>query len=338
MSLLDAGPARARHLADTDRAGPRNHPLPRNRIRPNPPRPPLRQPQRQPPLSPNSRPKAKLRPAPTAAAQLSFDQDWWHPPGDPRELAGVQNCYLCHTKTDVNKSLPPGIIPPGGADDGWVLLNELQTWAEKDKHYQAYAVLFNERSQQMAKTLNVVDDKGQSLIHRDKRCLSCHSSIPIDQLMTDGHGLISDQLAQDPRINLGVSCEGCHGASLGTANSKGWNDIHRTKNQWRFLSPAEKFDTYGFWDVRTPVNKARICTSCHIGNVEQGKVLTHEMYAAGHPPLPGFELATFIEQEPQHWRDFGAKKPEIRAEFLEKTKSKYDEKALHHSQTMLIAR
>src|SRR5205814_2242281 len=34
----------------------------------------------------------------------------------------------------------------------------------------------------------------------------------------------------------------------------------------------------------------------------EGKVVTHEMYAAGHPPLPGFELATFSESLPKHWR------------------------------------
>ena len=30
-------------------------------------------------------------------------------------------------------------------------------------------------------------------------------------------------------------------------------------------------------------------------------MVTHEMYAAGHPPLPGFEIATFCSQMPPHW-------------------------------------
>ena len=27
------------------------------------------------------------------------------------------------------------------------------------------------------------------------------------------------------------------------------------------------------------------------------------MYAAGHPPLPPFELATFLARMPRHWQD-----------------------------------
>ena len=30
-------------------------------------------------------------------------------------------------------------------------------------------------------------------------------------------------------------------------------------------------------------------------------MVTHEMYAAGHPPLPPFELASYMEGEPKHW-------------------------------------
>ncbi len=43
--------------------------------------------------------------------------------------------------------------------------------------------------------------------------------------------------------------------------------------------------------------------SCHVGNATQGKVVTHPMFAAGHPPLPPIEVASFSKNEPQHWRD-----------------------------------
>src|SRR5207248_334113 len=36
-------------------------------------------------------------------------------------------------------------------------------------------------------------------------------------------------------------------------------------------------------------------------NVKEGKIVTHEMYAAGHPPLPGIEIATFGDALPRHW-------------------------------------
>src|SRR5262249_18866697 len=31
--------------------------------------------------------------------------------------------------------------------------------------------------------------------------------------------------------------------------------------------------------------------------------ITHAMYAAGHPPLPAIEIATFAQNQPQHWRN-----------------------------------
>ncbi len=42
--------------------------------------------------------------------------------------------------------------------------------------------------------------------------------------------------------------------------------------------------------------------------------MTHEMYAAGHPPLPGFEAAAFSEQMPRHWQYLREKDPKVRAE------------------------
>ena len=55
-------------------------------------------------------------------------------------------------------------------------------------------------------------------------------------------------------------------------------------------------------DVRNPVRRAEQCFSCHIGNVEEGKLVTHAMYAAGHPPLPSIEIESFAKQMPRHWR------------------------------------
>jgi len=53
--------------------------------------------------------------------------------------------------------------------------------------------------------------------------------------------------------------------------------------------------------LRDSVRKARLCASCHVGNLDEGKFVRHEWYAAGHPPLPSFELATFSVQMPSHW-------------------------------------
>jgi hypothetical protein len=56
-------------------------------------------------------------------------------------------------------------------------------------------------------------------------------------------------------------------------------------------------------NIRDPATRAGLCMSCHVGNVAEGKVVTHAMYAAGHPPLPPFEVEVFSKKLPQHWRD-----------------------------------
>jgi hypothetical protein len=47
--------------------------------------------------------------------------------------------------------------------------------------------------------------------------------------------------------------------------------------------------------------------SCHVGSVEEDKFVRHEWYAAGHPPLPGIELASFQNQMPRHWKTLAEK-------------------------------
>ena len=53
---------------------------------------------------------------------------------------------------------------------------------------------------------------------------------------------------------------------------------------------------------------AEVCLSCHVGNAQQGKVVTHEMFAAGHPPISGFEIETF----PAPCRSTGSRPPSSR--------------------------
>ena len=65
------------------------------------------------------------------------------------------------------------------------------------------------------------------------------------------------------------------------------------------------------------------------------------MYAAGHPPLPGFEIATFTQQMPKHWVDFADKSADVQDNFLKNSKDPlYDSKAykksdLHRTRTLL---
>lgn len=248
-----------------------------------------------------------------------------------RESVGVGSCIRCHAaKSSVSQKLE-GFgtgAGEGPQDDNWALLNEAATWANADKHHGSYVALLNERSQKMAKVLGIVDKNGNSLVHRDVRCIACHSGIPLRELEMDldaeHPGLITEAMVKEETLNRGVSCEGCHGVAGETNELDGWETEHISKKRWRFMDPKYKAEHYGYYDIRSPVLRTRMCLSCHLGNVKEGRVVTHEMFAAGHPPLPGFELETFSLQEPQHWRNFHEKSKDIRDEFLERTEKRVD--------------
>ena len=103
----------------------------------------------------------------------------------------------------------------------------------------------------------------------------------------------------------GVTCVACHGAF------QDWALRHQAVQdpEWRKLTRKQKEDDFGMVDLWNPVTRATKCLSCHLGNAAEGKVITHAMYAAGHPPLPGIEVGAFSDEEPRHWR-YMREKPE----------------------------
>ncbi len=193
------------------------------------------------------------------------------------EYIGVQECVACH-----NQEVKAG-QPAGGGLTALALnrelcaLDEIRTFESKDKHIKAFELLKGELGQKMEKILGYK-------VTEDKRCLACHANWHWKE------GFEKPQL-----FEFGVTCESCHGPA-----SK-WKDPH-VKLDWRKTNPGDKEKDAGFVDVRNPIRRARQCFSCHIGDVKEGKVVTHEMYAAGHPPLPGIEMETFVSQMPFHWR------------------------------------
>src|SRR5437899_1727543 len=195
--------------------------------------------------------------------------------GKVGKYMGAESCQFCHEAGPKKKS-----------DDELVRLDEYAIWKKQDKHSQAYEVLVpknNFRAERMWDNL-----KGHSGWDREftkeLKCLSCHSVPAPEERQGKGFSLAD-----------GVSCDGCHGPS------NGWFDEHFNSKDWRTQSPAYKRNL-GLIDLRDPVQRAATCLACHVGSAAEGKVVTHEMYAAGHPPLPGFELATFSESLPKHWR------------------------------------
>ena len=162
-----------------------------------------------------------------------------------------------------------------GAVQAWpnanVLQNEYVTWQRRDKHAKAYAVLLNEQSKRIARNLGLKDAKTAAI------CLDCHAdNVPKNRR----HGTF--------QIADGVTCEACHGGA------GRWIGTHIAANATHANNVSN-----GLFPTANPVNRARLCLSCHQG--DDNKRMTHRIMGAGHPRL-SFELDTFTAIQPAHYR------------------------------------
>ncbi len=212
---------------------------------------------------------------------------------------GGATCTFCHSRQLEDN------VKPFYRD--LVLLNEGIIVRDQDKHALAYKVLEGPLAQAMGKQLGWK-------VTEDQRCLSCHANMRADVMPVANFGQV---------VQEGVGCEACHGpGSL-------YELLHQ-RPDWRTKSPGQKAEL-GMVDVRDPVERLRQCASCHVGDVAQGKVVTHEMYAAGHPPLPPLEAAAFAEQMPRHWRYLCEKGAMLyEAEFIAANYPNQPDRARHH--------
>jgi len=138
------------------------------------------------------------------------------------------------------------------------------------------------------------DEATRQKVATVKACIRCHGTWPAT---ADAASPTQPPVA----LALGVSCQACHGPGLR------WNVAHYLPpHAWRTVTPEAK-EALGFTDIRSPAKKAALCTSCHVGSVSEGKLVKHEWYAGGHPPLPGFELSGYQSQMPIHWKSLAAK-------------------------------
>lgn len=166
-------------------------------------------------------------------------------------------------------------------------------WEHQDKHPRAFSELQRHEAlvtRILGFPMNEVLNNGRVSQRAEDRervaalraCLSCHATWPVDE--------------PEPPVELssGVSCQACHGPGLS------WSRPHR-EPWWRLCTPEAK-SRLGFTNVRDPLERTQLCVSCHVGDFRQGRFVTHAMYAAGHPPLPGFEYGAFQAQMPAHWR------------------------------------
>lgn len=194
--------------------------------------------------------------------------------GPTKVYFGVEACVGCHSEGKKQKPLV-------------CTCEEVLTWQKLDKHKDANRVLGEKRAEQMGKLLGITGE-----VAKEPSCISCHG------VLVKGGQIDSTFNPAD-----GVSCGSCHGAY------KEWVDKHgvafglaKSREEWRSHSRKTKEDDYGMTDLWDPAKRATMCNSCHIGNTAEGKVVTHAMYAAGHPPLPGIEVANFSEAMPRHWQ------------------------------------
>lgn len=155
-------------------------------------------------------------------------------------------------------------------------MNEWATFDAGDRHALAHAALTSERGRLIGERLGI--DTAT-----DRACVSCHAA-PASDL-------------PGARPVEGVTCVGCHGAY------SNWVEAHARVDdpEWRGLDRAMKERDYGMADLWDMSRRAQLCAWCHVGDAASGRVLTHAMYAAGHPPLPPFELASHAREEPRHW-------------------------------------
>lgn len=153
------------------------------------------------------------------------------------------------------------------------LQNEYTTWSQFDPHSNAYKVLRDKQSQEIARRMGI------GPAHEAPACLACHTdAVPVTQ-----RGVKF-------QLDDGVGCESCHGgAERWLATHYQSPKIPRNQNLINGLAALER-----------PAVLADTCLGCHVG--DKNRYANHRMMAAGHPRLV-FELDTYLEL----WRTSGGR-------------------------------
>jgi hypothetical protein len=140
-------------------------------------------------------------------------------------------------------------------------------------------VLYNDRSQRIARNLYGTGAKATE----QALCLKCHVS---------HDGVTGAGVGDRFQLADGVGCESCHGAS------EKWLPVH-FQTGFKEKSLEEKA-ALGLRPTKDIVHRAKLCTSCHVGNAD--KEVNHDLIAAGHPRL-AFEFGAYHSIYNKHWND-----------------------------------
>lgn len=234
------------------------------------------------------------------------------PEGQKLEWVGASVCQRCHQEKEPRELKE---YQQTQAYD-FVRLWENRVWENHDLHSLAYKHLttnatkeatggeVNKTAQRMEDNLKAQRGK-EYTVALDVNCLVCHASSqsPLDR---------ETFAASKPdfyKTEDGVGCEMCHG------HGSRYRDEHQKSNPikgkaaageasrevpWRNWAPNVKAD-WGLVNLRDPIVAATKCASCHVGNKDEGRFVTHEMFAVGHPPLPPLDLMAYAREQPRHW-------------------------------------
>jgi len=152
----------------------------------------------------------------------------------------------------------------------------LTTWITRDPHAAAARALEGALAERIVAAIALRDGAPQPPAPAHPACIACHAPAPA-------------AWARD-----GVSCEQCHGPA------GEWVVAH-TLPGWKTRGNAA-----GMVDLADPATCARTCSPCHVGAPPRSDGATfevsHDLIAAGHPRL-AFELRSFKQGQPPHWRD-----------------------------------
>ena len=177
--------------------------------------------------------------------------------------------------------------------DAHAWLGSATHWQARDPHTRAYDALESTLAADMMARLRVPKPAGGFLKATEfDRCLACHT----DPQLVGKPGVPAAALAQ------GIGCESCHG------HAERYLRDHTT---WR--SPAERAAgsaATGLAPLNDLGRRAAACAGCHVGAPsEPGAVggsatrrdMNHDMIAAGHPRLDGFDFAESQRRLTPHW-------------------------------------
>jgi len=157
----------------------------------------------------------------------------------------------------------------------------------RDPHSRAYRVLFNAKSERIAR--NLTASLGKEIpAHENSLCLKCHSQP--DAFQQNVTNVDASQI-----IDRNVGCESCHGPAEHYLSTH-YLPEHLAK------SPDDKARDIGLFPTKDLAFRTQLCASCHIG--DGSREVNHDLIAAGHPRL-NFEYTRFHHagNYQKHWKE-----------------------------------